>query len=371
MKTKTEKVTPEWIFLESCVSRFGSTNDVSSLYNMLSSVELDWGELLYQAVRHNLLPLLSYTLQNNKISEKVPNGVLRMLGQSLLFNRHTLQLGYGEIASITKAFEAESIPFVVTKGYVFDSLLYQSVGIRQTNDIDLILSPKDKFKAAEILKKLGYQPGHFDHKTEEVVEANEQIKKFFHVVAEYSPEFVKKLHDPVIQAFYVDMNFSLTWLNSSYRIPVEQALKSAIRIEIPGYDVTMPILSPDYQIIYTALHLFKEAWVESFGIKDGNDVNLTKFMDMYFLLSDQFDKIELANFLALLTEHQLLKPVQWVIVHTQRVFGCSFLEKWGIHEPVSETWLSSWQSKDYKIQYWKGTMRERLQKKNRVDLFLT
>lgn len=370
MKKEIEQFSAEWVFLENCICRFGEEEGMAVLGDLLSHSEMDWGEVLLQGARHNLLPLIAYSLNDNALSNKVPPEVLRLLWHSLLHNRRALQIGYDEAATITKLFEAESIPFVITKGYVFDSLLYRSTGIRQTNDLDMILSPKDKFRAAGLLQQAGYIPGYFDPGKNVLVEADERAKKFFHAVAEYAPEFVRRLPDPVVQAVYVDINFSLTWFNSPYRVSLDQALQQAIRMEIPGHYATIPVLSPEYQIIYTALHLFKEAWVESFGIKDGNDVNLTKFMDMYFLLSQQFDHVNLANFHALLDEHQLWKPLQWVIAHTERVFGSPFLEKWGFREPVSETWLSSWQSADYKVNYWKGTMRERLQKKVRSNLFL-
>lgn len=366
-----ENVSREWLILEQCAMQLYSESPGQLLMELLSEKTIHWGELIQQALRHNMLPLMAWVLCRDNLIKKVPHEFQDLLLTARLINRHVLTLGYAEIAKIVEAFDKQSVVFAVTKGYTFDSTIYNSENIRKVNDIDLLLLPTDKNRAFAILESLGYKAGYFDNINDTIVDMPETTMKFYSMTAGFAPEFVIQIPDPVIKSMYVDMTSSLTWFNSSFKISTEAALKERVRLDIPGHEgIAMPCLNLEYQIIYTALHLFKEAWVEMYGIKDGNDVTLSKFMDILYLLTCKKDRVKNGPLKSIVTKNDITQPILWVFKHTERVFGVSLCEELGFVEPISESWLSSWQTGSFKTSYWKGTMRERLQKKNREALFL-
>jgi hypothetical protein len=93
-------------------------------------------------------------------------------------------------------------------------------------------------------------------------------------------------------------------------------------------------------------------------------------MDILYLVTRYKDRVKEGSFKSIVTENAITLPILWVLKHTERVFGVSLCEEAGFVEPVSESWLASWQTGSFQTSYWKGTMRERLQKKNREELFL-
>ncbi len=366
-----ENLSQEWLILEQCALLLNPGASSTTLSELLSEQTLHWGEIIQQALRHNMLPLLAYVIQRNDLTKKVPHEFRDLLSVALSMNRHELTIGYREIARIVEAFEQQSIVFAVTKGYTFDSTLYNSAKVRKVNDIDLLVLPADKKKVFAALKDLGYKAGYFDDRSKSIVDMPEATMKLYAMVAEFAPEFVIKIPDPLVQSMCVDMTCSLTWFNSSFKIATSDALEERIWLAIPGHEgVKMPCLNLEYQIIYTALHLFKEAWVEMYGIKDGNDVSLSRFMDILYLITCNKESIKTSHLQAIMAKNTLTLPILWVFKHTERVFELNLCEEPGFAEPVPESWLASWQTERFQTCYWKGTMRERLQRKNREDLFL-
>ena len=366
-----EKLSKEWLILEQCALLLDPNTPKEPLVELLSEGSVDWGNLIQQALRHNILPFIAYILGSNNLMKNVPHEFQELFCTALSVNRHVYTMGYRELARIVEAFDQQSLLFAITKGYTFDSTIYRSTRARKTNDIDILLLPTDKKKAFEILKSLGYKEGHFDAVSSSIVDTPQEMMKLYALSAEFAPEFVTHLSDPIVQSMCVDITCSLTWLNSPFTIAVADALQERRRLPIPGHEhINMPCLNLEYQMIYTALHLFKEAWVEMYGIRDGNNVNLAKFMDILYLCMHHKESIRNSNLKALLIKHDITLPVLWVFKHTDRVFDLQLCEEFGFAEALPESWLSSWQTSSYQTSYWKGTMRERLQRKDRTTLFL-
>jgi len=365
-----DSITKEWRVLEQCSMGFDSNGASKELKELVSDHKLNWAEVIHQALRHSLLPTVSHSIFKNGLVDNVPNEFRDILFSAHLINKRVLEIGYEELVRVVEALDEESIDYVVTKGFTFDSTIYRGKNIRKTNDVDFMFAPKDKNRVFEILKSVGYKPGYFDFESGDILDMPEASMKMYSMVNEFAPEFAIKTSDPIVQSMCVDITCSLTWFNSQYKVDLSDALSSRVRMDIPGHEgKTMPSFNAEYQIVYTALHLFKEAWVEMYGIKDGNDVSLSRFMDMFWLFEHYKDEIDKSKLISIVTDGGIEKPFFWVLKHTDRIFNSNYCESLECDE-VSETWLSSWQTKSYKTMYWKGTMRERLQAKDRTGLFI-
>ncbi len=69
--------------------------------------------------------------------------------------RNTLLLR--ELARILEAFDAAGIETIVLKGAALAQTVYEDIGLRPMNDIDLLVRPEDVEKAVAIMRRLDYQ----------------------------------------------------------------------------------------------------------------------------------------------------------------------------------------------------------------------
>jgi hypothetical protein len=168
----------------------------------------------------------------------------------------------------------------------------------------------------------------------------------------------------------VDFANSLTWTNSPFDVPVETALSEISYQPLPGHpDVQLPTFSPTYQFIFTALHLFREAWFDRW-MEWNVDVTLSKFADVIRLWNAHRETLAGKEFVQVLEEFNITDSVLWVLEHTDRTFKTDIVSTLGLEGRVTEEWLSSAYGPGGKLRKWKGTMRERLHCKDRRKLLV-
>ena len=101
----------------------------------------------------------------------------------------------------------------------------------------------------------------------------------------------------------------------------------------------------------------------------GKDVNLSKFADVIRLWRVHGESMRRAGLTNRLEEFGLIEPVVWVLEHLDRTFGSSIVREINLQGRVSEEYLASARASGGRLHQWKGTMRERLQCKDRHKLF--
>jgi Uncharacterised nucleotidyltransferase len=122
----------------------------------LSSRGLAWEKILKLAERNRVVPLLAAAVAANRISD-VPQSVRQELRTRFLASaRHAMTLG-GELRKVLAALDAVGIRCIPLKGPVLAAGSYRSLGLRDFDDIDLLITPADVPRAAEALAKLGFQ----------------------------------------------------------------------------------------------------------------------------------------------------------------------------------------------------------------------
>ena len=363
----------EWALLELTALVFNGSLEPEALKSFLSGNSIDWGEVIRQGMRQRMLPLLSYVLTLEEIFDLIPPYLVELFTASLGLNKHIARIQDQEAAVVIKAFNDAAINFVNTKGIVFDKTIYRSLGVRKSGDIDFMVEPKYKKEVELILRELGALPGHYDAKLKKILGLDEKYVRLYNLTPAQMPHHVKPVKDFLVQAVDIDINFELTWFGSPYKVPTEEALKEKVWVSVPGErDIKIPSFSIAYQFLYTILHLFKEAWVESYRLLDdeGGDVALQQFLDVFMLFTAYRQELLRSNFHRIVMRYDLVKPTLWVLGHTEQLFAVQMVKDLGFKEDVSPGWLCSWQSPGGKIGQWKGTMRERLKAKNCKPLFI-
>ncbi|MEO1086955.1 MAG: hypothetical protein AAFY88_22190, partial [Acidobacteriota bacterium] len=173
--------------------------------------------------------------------------------------------------------------------------------------------------------------------------------------------------DRITRFFDVDFASSMTWSKSRYEIPLEDAMATVAHRPVPGLpELSVPVLAPEFEMIGTVMHLFREAWFERW-LHMEQDVDLAKFGDVIRLWKSF--QGEYGALKAAIDRYDLREPVLWVLEHMDRTFKTGTVAELGWQGIVDEDWLSSAHSPSGEPRKWQGTMRQRLQTKDRKALF--
>lgn len=355
---------PEWRILEHLA--FGSADaDRDDMFADLLRAEVNWGELLEQALRHRVLTLLAHEVVAGRHASALPLRVAEHLGNVLSLNRYRRGVWYGEVRRVLDAFARAGVETAVRKGAAYESTLYGGNGSRWLGDIDVLVRPADRDVVTDLLRALGYERGLYDFDTGEIVPFRRDELIRYRLNPDHLPTESLATGDELVPVIEVDVANSLTWARSDYQVPVEDALTGLRRHPVTGIDgLTVPRMTPVYEFLDTVLHLFREAWFEWWLDKE-QDVDLMKFGDVLRLwrANHAMLRAELAD---TVRHHQLVAPVCWVLEHLDRLHGGSVVAEAGLTGQTDAAFLASAGGDG---RNWHGDMRQRLHAKDRGALF--
>lgn len=348
----------EWSFLEKI--SIGKDINVD-----LIDEKFNWGELMEQAVRHKLLPILASKLLDEENFGKIPPFINHHLASVLKMNRHKTNILINEAKRINEKFKKREIKFAFTKGILLESLLYEEQGYRFLSDIDMMVVNEDKNKIMESFKELGYKVGHFDWRTNQFREMSRNEYLLSLTAKDHIPEHLYYTGDPLIPYVAAGCTMSFTWSGSGYEDPKAEAFSQLEQYTV--YGEQLQGMNHTYHFIYIALHLLKHAWLPSL-LKWNNDVNIIKFADVarYWMKYNQILKKDLV---IVTNQFHLYKPLVWVFAHTDRLFNIDIVSQLGFDHHIDETFLHSGGDFKGNPRFWKGDMRERLNMKDRRSIF--
>ncbi len=357
---------PEWATLELLCIGIDAPDRRARFEELVTSGELHWGELLEQAIRNKMEAMLAYHLLPEHLVGAVPDRIFKHLCGVYDANLYRRKPWYETVHRIVTAFEAKDIPVAGRKQVSFEGSLYGGDGSRRLGDMDLLILPRDMQTATEVLGDLGFEAANYNWTSEELVPIPRRDMMIYRLSPDHLPVMMVK-GDRITRFFDVDCASSMTWFKSPYEIPLEEALATVEHRPIPGLDgLSVPVLAPQYEMIGTVMHLFREAWFERW-LHMEQDVDLAKFGDVIRLwrsLRGNLDTLKEA-----IDRYAIRQPVLWVLEHMDRTFHTSTVAELGWQGLVDDSWLSSAHSPSGEPRRWRGTMRQRLQTKDRKALF--
>lgn len=361
---------PEWALMELLCLGLVTDEEQQAFNELINSGSLDWGLLLEQALRHKMLPLLACHTLLVESGQAVPRRVQDHFRSVVDLNRHKRAIWYPEANRIIQFFGKLNIRVLGRKDVAFESRLYGGNGSRRFGDIDLLIAPQDREAVWEALPELGYQPGLFDWKTQQIVAVPRKQLMIVRLNPDHLLVHSRLTGDPVMQWLEVDFANSLTWHGSDYEVPLDVAMAEISYQPVVGFpDIKIPALTPPFQFISSVLHLFREAWFDRWFAWE-QDVDLTKFSDVIRLWRADGDVLTYGMFTQMLEKFKIVEPMAWVLEHLDRTFGMNVVASLGLEGRVSEEWLFSGRASGNNLFRWRGSMRERLHAKNRQSLFV-
>ena len=358
---------PEWTVLEQLA--LGGDEDPAFLLDLAQRQGFSWGELIDQALRHKMAPLVAERFTRPDLAACSPPFVRRHFESMLDVNRHILRFMRSETARVLAALGSRGVRVVGTKGITFESTIYEGRGGRFMNDVDFMTLPEHYGAIEEAFVELGYQHGRFDWQTGVVRPFGRREVIGYQLNPDHILPCARLVDDPIVRAVHLDFASSLTWSRSPYEVPIHEALAEIATQPLPGHPgVFLPCFTPAYQFLFTVLHFFRESWFAKW-IEHGQDANLIKLADVVRLFEAHRGDLLAPAFADLVRRTQTTDPLLWVLTHTDRTLGTHLVSSLGIDGEPSEAFLQGAVGPDGEPRRWRGSMRARLQAKDRSSLF--
>jgi hypothetical protein len=350
---------PEWTILELLARGLADDSERQVARDLLVSETINWGELLEQALRHKMLPMLAHHVISAGLRFDVPMSIYLHLESALEWNRWQIEVFRRETIRVAQGLAGRGIHFVVTKGMTFESMLYGSLGTRHMNDIDFMIAPRDRESVLSVMQELGFRP-FFEWAKDP---RREEISSRFN--PDHLPKLAREIDQPGTRIINVDVANSLTWTKSPFDVPVEEALEDSVEQPVPGMPgASVPCFRPKYQFLFTVLHLFREAWLQKF-VDFGTDVGLMKFGDVIRLIDRDRNELTDAGLLRTMEIHRVTDAVAWVLRQLDETFQLHTLQLLALEKHGDERLLASQMQSSGYVRTSGQSMRERLQSKAR------
>lgn len=118
---------------------------------------LDWCTLVRLGRQHGILPFLHRYLATHSTSD-VPSSVLERLSRYVRRNtQRNLGLA-GELTTLVQLLQKGNVPVLPWKGPALSAYLYENLALRQSLDLDVLVSDRNVLRALELLGARGYRP---------------------------------------------------------------------------------------------------------------------------------------------------------------------------------------------------------------------
>jgi len=201
---------------------------------------VDWGKVNALAIYHGVLPLL-YTRLTESPAGLVPEEMLAQFASE--FRRNTVRNLYltGELTRILKTFVDREIPALPFKGPLLAQQAYGNLGLREFQDLDLLIRPADVARVLPLLASEGYSP-------------RARLKWV-------TPDLWTRWSTEVLlqnQHTYIDLHWSLLPDHYPIQLDVEIFWRAAVKVDLAGSRVCS--LSPEVLLQVLAVHGGKHCW---------------------------------------------------------------------------------------------------------------
>ncbi len=264
---------------------YGSVCDCSAVdwYSVLGFLEL------------NRLAGRFYTVATEKGIE-IPTQVIKYLKRTAEYQKCRNERLGTYLRKIVDALEREKIPYAILKGNVLVHADFQATnGIpykrsvyglseRTSNDIDLLVSPKDVGKVENVLTACGYTQGYFNEESNTIRPTNRREILGCRMNRGETVPFQHMTDYDCLRHVEIDVNFSLDYLP----VGMEEILSNMLchtKLYTTREGESVRSLETVDFLVHLILHQYKEMRVYSMVLR-GKDLELYKLLDIYLMLQE-------------------------------------------------------------------------------------
>lgn len=261
-------------------------------------------------------------------------------------------LSYKECFEVVKRF---NFPYAIIKGEALSLMAYGELGKRNSQDIDLLISPKYIGIAKVILNDNGFY----------YIIKNKYDKVLTLSMSHQSPTYIKKTK---ISYIYLDFNHSIFWGEYAGKcVDIDTFLEDIIDMEI--YGCNMKTLPPIKMLIQLILHHYKDM-NSIFLLATRKSIKRSMFDDVYFLFKNNLEDIPLDKLYILSKFYGIIPFVYYVLYHVGLFFQDETLREYisAFKTDEGERLLNCYGLNDNERREWKCNVTMRLETENLYDL---
>ena len=202
-------------------------------------------------------------------------------------------------------------------------------GYRTSNDVDLLVLPKDVTTVGQLLSASGFKQGNVRNGVF-IPATRQEIIESKMMRGETVP-YIKEVNLPFMKFFEVDINFSLDYKSGTVDALSDILSNVCIKNE---NELSIPTLNDADFFIHLCAHLYKEAttlpWIEM-----NRDMTLYKYCDIYMLLSEMTET-QVQRVFSRATELGMEKICAYTILETIGLFDMDNTFAYGISRVALE-----------------------------------
>jgi len=144
----------EWRFLIQCVAK-QLAGDSDAMPLMPDGHGLNWTTILRLAEAHRVVPLLSALVLAGKAKDVPPEIAVELRNRFQYYAKKGMSFAM-ELREVLGALRKAGIRCIPLKGPVLTAGSYRKMGLRDFDDLDLLVAPADVTRTVDVLAKLGY-----------------------------------------------------------------------------------------------------------------------------------------------------------------------------------------------------------------------
>lgn len=217
-------------------------------------------------------------LKKHGLLGKVNREFRNSLGAAFEQNRLKNQSFIECVAKVANILSADDCRVAMLKGAFLCA--HYPKGYRTSNDIDLLVLPKDVTRVGRLLSSAGFRQGNIRNGVFVPASRMEIIES--KMMRGETVPYIKEINLPYMKYLEVDVNFSLDYKNGDTDVLSALMERTCTREE---YGIKIPTLEQHDFFLHLCTHLYKEAttlpWIEM-----RRDMTLYKYCDIYLLLSE-------------------------------------------------------------------------------------
>ncbi len=290
----------ELLLLELCRLEFDDSR--KARLDTLAGQAGDWKYFSELAIMHGVSALAFYNLENNKLLRFVPAEICHTLKATMLKSISRNVFLTESVTDVLGLLNKKNIKTVLLKGMALEKTIYGNRGLRQMNDIDILVERNKCLQARKILTGNGF--------------VSLPVKSLFHSlildrIGKHLPSLIKNGASVEIHhELFTDRLHTLT----------EKVIKESQSITINGEKASVP--SPRMFFLYLVRHLEKH--------ETNGESQLRLYTDLVVLMEKHYEEIINPGLLSLAAGAGMEKTLAGYF-HLLREF-------WSLHFP---DWLNN------------------------------
>ncbi|WP_068776139.1 nucleotidyltransferase family protein [Paenibacillus sp. FJAT-26967] len=318
---------------------------------------------------HKLALITFWNIKKYKLEGLIPGKWRHILDLYFQSNQYRNERMMEELSSVLEALYNADVRCVLLKGSMLRYTVYPDIGLRYSNDIDLLIPENDLTKAAEIISSLQFIQGHYKLDEKIIVPASRQQIMLKRMTTHELVPFLKEIKKPFCEFIELDVHFDIfsRSKNLQHAFPIKELFENAELRFIGEQHVPCYTLSPTHNLLQLASHAYQDAALMQ-GILNRKDNELIKYVDIYESVLLNKGSIDWVQFAADLLEGQVNHVFYYVAYHVELLFGeifpASFMEA---IRPERLDYLNQYAQEEAEPVQWKTSFMERLFDRSRID----